>query len=279
MALLEAQACGLPVLAGAFGGVAGIVADGKTGFLTEPGDVKDFARGPEARAGERPARRWAVRRGARWSGGTTSRRRPRPSRARSASWGSSHDPDRRAAPCADRLEPRPAAAGPHRRGARRGKRRGRRALAHRTGVGGLSHSVEPAAARAHDGGDPVPRRGDRHRPAADRDGFRNVGGQALGRIARRSDGRRRGARGAGAGFQGARGRIPARGAGAHPAAAGAAGGAGAADRAGHAQGRDPRPLCLGQRMDHDRKTARQAAAELRASCSSWPRMERRRWSG
>jgi glycosyltransferase involved in cell wall biosynthesis len=45
MALLEAQACGLPVLAGAFGGVAGIVADGKTGFLTRPGDVGDFASG------------------------------------------------------------------------------------------------------------------------------------------------------------------------------------------------------------------------------------------
>ena len=45
MALLEAQACGLPVLAGAFGGVPGIVADGKTGFLTRPGEVADFAAG------------------------------------------------------------------------------------------------------------------------------------------------------------------------------------------------------------------------------------------
>ncbi len=45
MALLEAQACGVPVLAGAFGGVGGIVADGKTGFLTRPGDVADFAAG------------------------------------------------------------------------------------------------------------------------------------------------------------------------------------------------------------------------------------------
>jgi glycosyltransferase involved in cell wall biosynthesis len=45
MALLEAQACGVPVLAGAFGGVAGIVADGKTGFLTRPGDAGDFAAG------------------------------------------------------------------------------------------------------------------------------------------------------------------------------------------------------------------------------------------
>jgi glycosyltransferase involved in cell wall biosynthesis len=45
MALLEAQACGLPVLAGAFGGVPGIVAEGKTGFLTAPGDAADFAKG------------------------------------------------------------------------------------------------------------------------------------------------------------------------------------------------------------------------------------------
>ncbi|HEY1382608.1 MAG TPA: glycosyltransferase family 4 protein [Dongiaceae bacterium] len=45
MALLEAQACGVPALAGAFGGVAGIVADGKTGFLSKPGDVGDFADG------------------------------------------------------------------------------------------------------------------------------------------------------------------------------------------------------------------------------------------
>jgi glycosyltransferase involved in cell wall biosynthesis len=43
MALLEAQACGLPVLAGASGGVPGIVADGKTGFLTPPGDAAAFA--------------------------------------------------------------------------------------------------------------------------------------------------------------------------------------------------------------------------------------------
>ena len=39
MALLEAQACGLPVVAGAWGGVAGIVADGKTGWLSAPGDT------------------------------------------------------------------------------------------------------------------------------------------------------------------------------------------------------------------------------------------------
>ncbi|HWA50653.1 MAG TPA: glycosyltransferase family 4 protein [Dongiaceae bacterium] len=45
MALLEAQACGLPVLAGASGGVPAIVADGKTGFLTPPGDAAKFAAG------------------------------------------------------------------------------------------------------------------------------------------------------------------------------------------------------------------------------------------
>ena len=45
MALLEAQACGLPVLAGASGGVPGIVADSKTGFLVAPGDAAAFASG------------------------------------------------------------------------------------------------------------------------------------------------------------------------------------------------------------------------------------------
>lgn len=43
MALLEAQACGLPVLAGASGGVPAIVAKGKTGFLVPPGDAAAFA--------------------------------------------------------------------------------------------------------------------------------------------------------------------------------------------------------------------------------------------
>ncbi len=38
MALLEAQASGLPVLAGRSGGVAAIVRDGETGVLTPPGD-------------------------------------------------------------------------------------------------------------------------------------------------------------------------------------------------------------------------------------------------
>src|SRR4030095_14636577 len=42
MALLEAQACGLPVLAGAFGGVAGLVADGKSGFSTNTGAREDL---------------------------------------------------------------------------------------------------------------------------------------------------------------------------------------------------------------------------------------------
>jgi glycosyltransferase involved in cell wall biosynthesis len=43
MALLEAQASGLPVVAGASGGVAGIVVAGETGLLTPPGDVAAFA--------------------------------------------------------------------------------------------------------------------------------------------------------------------------------------------------------------------------------------------
>jgi glycosyltransferase involved in cell wall biosynthesis len=43
MALLEAQASGLPVVAGASGGVDGIVASGETGLLTSPADVACFA--------------------------------------------------------------------------------------------------------------------------------------------------------------------------------------------------------------------------------------------
>jgi glycosyltransferase involved in cell wall biosynthesis len=42
LALLEAQACGVPVLAGAFGGVADVVRDGRTGRLVRPGDAGAF---------------------------------------------------------------------------------------------------------------------------------------------------------------------------------------------------------------------------------------------
>jgi glycosyltransferase involved in cell wall biosynthesis len=43
MALLEAQASGLPVVAGAGAGVSAIVADGQTGLLVPPGDAAAFA--------------------------------------------------------------------------------------------------------------------------------------------------------------------------------------------------------------------------------------------
>jgi glycosyltransferase involved in cell wall biosynthesis len=43
MALLEAQASGLTVVAAASGGVGGIVADGATGLLTAPGDAVGFS--------------------------------------------------------------------------------------------------------------------------------------------------------------------------------------------------------------------------------------------
>ena len=42
MALREAQACGLPVVAGAGGGVPSIIVDGKTGWLSKPGDAAAF---------------------------------------------------------------------------------------------------------------------------------------------------------------------------------------------------------------------------------------------
>ena len=44
MALLEAQAAGLPVVAGAVGGVPSIVRQGHTGLLAPPGNVDGFAR-------------------------------------------------------------------------------------------------------------------------------------------------------------------------------------------------------------------------------------------
>lgn len=43
MALLEAQASGLPVVAGCSGGVPDVVRNGKTGLLTKPGDVRSFS--------------------------------------------------------------------------------------------------------------------------------------------------------------------------------------------------------------------------------------------
>lgn len=43
MALLEAQAAGLPVVAGDSGGVASVVAHGETGLLAPEGDVPAFA--------------------------------------------------------------------------------------------------------------------------------------------------------------------------------------------------------------------------------------------
>jgi glycosyltransferase involved in cell wall biosynthesis len=43
MALLEAQAAGIPVVAGAVGGVPTVVAGDRTGLLTVPGDAADFA--------------------------------------------------------------------------------------------------------------------------------------------------------------------------------------------------------------------------------------------
>jgi glycosyltransferase involved in cell wall biosynthesis len=56
MALLEAQASGLPVVAGRSGGVGDVIADGATGLLTPPGDADAFAAAVRALLGD-PARR------------------------------------------------------------------------------------------------------------------------------------------------------------------------------------------------------------------------------
>ena len=52
VAMLEAQAAGLPVVAGREGGVAEVVQHGLTGILTPPRDVRGLRAG-----GRRPARR------------------------------------------------------------------------------------------------------------------------------------------------------------------------------------------------------------------------------
>lgn len=59
MALLEAQAAGLPVVAGAMGGVPSIMVDGATGLLAPPGDAPAFAAATRALL-EAPARRAAM---------------------------------------------------------------------------------------------------------------------------------------------------------------------------------------------------------------------------
>jgi glycosyltransferase involved in cell wall biosynthesis len=56
MAFLEAQAAGLPVVAGRTGGVPAVVADGVTGLLTPVGDARAFA-SAVARLLEAPAER------------------------------------------------------------------------------------------------------------------------------------------------------------------------------------------------------------------------------
>jgi glycosyltransferase involved in cell wall biosynthesis len=57
MAMLEAQAAGLPVVAGNSPGVAQIVADGETGLLTPPGDDTMLADAVRALATDGPTRR------------------------------------------------------------------------------------------------------------------------------------------------------------------------------------------------------------------------------
>jgi glycosyltransferase involved in cell wall biosynthesis len=59
MALLEAQAFGCPVIAGAFAGVRSVVRDGSTGLLTRPGDAMAFSSAVAALI-DQPERRRAL---------------------------------------------------------------------------------------------------------------------------------------------------------------------------------------------------------------------------
>jgi glycosyltransferase involved in cell wall biosynthesis len=59
MAILEAQAAGLPCIAGRVGGVGDIVREGETGLLSPEGDADSFARNLRALLGD-PARRTAM---------------------------------------------------------------------------------------------------------------------------------------------------------------------------------------------------------------------------
>jgi glycosyltransferase involved in cell wall biosynthesis len=56
MALLEAQASGVPVVAGATGGVSEIVVHGVTGLLVPPSDAPAFARAVRSLLVDRPRR-------------------------------------------------------------------------------------------------------------------------------------------------------------------------------------------------------------------------------
>jgi glycosyltransferase involved in cell wall biosynthesis len=59
MVLLEAQAFGCPVVAGAYGGVASVVRNDETGVLTSPGDAMALARAVTALR-DAPERRRAL---------------------------------------------------------------------------------------------------------------------------------------------------------------------------------------------------------------------------
>ncbi len=72
MAFLEAQAAGLPVVAGRTGGVPAVVADGVTGVLTPIGDATSFADAVARLLDHRPSARARRCRGG--AGGGASRR-------------------------------------------------------------------------------------------------------------------------------------------------------------------------------------------------------------
>ena len=190
LAMLEAQAAGLPVIAGREGGVAEVVQDGITGVLCAPRDPAGFA---QATAAAARGRRAAAVDGC--GGGPL-----RPARAQPRAGGSdacrgarSGGRDPGGAVVTPLLLIRHGATSWNESGriqgradlglSARGTRRGR-GLAAAAGLGRGALADEPAAPGETDGG-AAHRPSGARRAAADRDGLGRMGGSARRRSARR----------------------------------------------------------------------------------------------
>ncbi len=157
LAMLEAQAAGLPVIAGREGGVAEVVQDGITGVLCAPRDPAGFAQAtcgcsPTASGGGRWVRRRPASSCASAASSRRQRRLPRRSKRRARSGRRGHDAAAADPPRRDLLERERPDPGPRRpRPLGPGTRRGR-GLAAAAGLGRGALADEPAAPGETDGG-------------------------------------------------------------------------------------------------------------------------------